>query len=204
MDRKSLLACGVLAPLLYVAMNVIGALQFEGYSVLAHTVSELSAIDAPSRPTWFWLAILYNTLMAAFGAGVWMSAAGRRSVKAAGVLIVAVAVLGYAWPPMHLRGNPATLTDTLHIAWTAALVPMMAAAMGFSAVATGPRMRWFAPAMIVVMILFGALTSLQAPNIATNEPTPTIGLLERVSIAAYLAWVTAFAVALLRGTPARA
>jgi len=48
MPRKILLVCGILASLLYVAMNVIGAMMYDGYSSVSQTVSELSAIGAPS------------------------------------------------------------------------------------------------------------------------------------------------------------
>ncbi len=65
-----MLVCGIVSSPLYVAMNVIGAMQFEGYSSLSQTVSELSAIGAPSRPLWVALAILYTLLVTAFGWGI--------------------------------------------------------------------------------------------------------------------------------------
>jgi hypothetical protein len=48
--RQLLLACGLLSSLLYVAMNVVVPMQWQGYSSAAQTVSELSAIGAPTRP----------------------------------------------------------------------------------------------------------------------------------------------------------
>ena len=52
MARKSLLVCGVLSSLLYVAMTVLVAMQWEGYSSASQTISELSAIGAPTRSLW--------------------------------------------------------------------------------------------------------------------------------------------------------
>ena len=49
-SRKVLLASGILSSLLYVAANVVGALRWRNYSSKSQTVSELSAIEAPSRP----------------------------------------------------------------------------------------------------------------------------------------------------------
>ena len=46
--NRGLLLCGILSSLLYVAMNVLIPMQFEGYSVVSQTVSELSAIGASS------------------------------------------------------------------------------------------------------------------------------------------------------------
>ena len=58
MVRKVLLNCGILSSLLYVAMNVLGAMQWEGYNTASQTVSELSAIGAPSRPLWVLLGVV--------------------------------------------------------------------------------------------------------------------------------------------------
>jgi hypothetical protein len=52
MIRKTLLVCGILSSLLYVAMTVFIAMQWEGYSSASQTVSELSAIGAPTRSLW--------------------------------------------------------------------------------------------------------------------------------------------------------
>ena len=41
--RRVLLVCGILSSLLYVAMNVFVAMQWEDYSSFSKTVSELSA-----------------------------------------------------------------------------------------------------------------------------------------------------------------
>lgn len=67
MLRKSLLACGLLSSLLYVAMNVFVPMQYDGYSSVSQTVSELSAAGAPTRPLWVSFAILYSLLLGAFG-----------------------------------------------------------------------------------------------------------------------------------------
>jgi len=49
MIRKALLVCGVFASVVYVAGNTLGALRWPGYSWISQTISELSAIGAPSR-----------------------------------------------------------------------------------------------------------------------------------------------------------
>ena len=41
--RQVLLTYGIVSSLLNVAMNIIGAIEFEGYSSMSQTVSELSA-----------------------------------------------------------------------------------------------------------------------------------------------------------------
>ena len=60
--RQALLTCGILAPVLYVAMTLFIGLLWEGYSVVSRVPSELSAIGAPTRPLWIWLGVVYCSL----------------------------------------------------------------------------------------------------------------------------------------------
>jgi hypothetical protein len=69
---RDLLACGILASLLYAAMNVFIPLQWEGYSSASQTVSELSAIGAPTRALWVVFGTIYTVVFVAFGWGVWL------------------------------------------------------------------------------------------------------------------------------------
>ena len=69
MARKLLFFCGVLSSLLYVGTDVLGTMRLEGYSFTSQTVSELSAIDAPSRPFVVPLFLTYSVLaVIVFGA----------------------------------------------------------------------------------------------------------------------------------------
>ena len=202
MTRKILLVCGILSSLLYIAMNVVVPMQWEGYSSVSQTVSELSAIGAPTRPLWVLLGVVYTALAAAFGLGVWASA--RRSVplRIVGGVIVANALIGLAWPPMHQRAVLAagggTLTDTLHIAWTVVTNLLFMIAIGCGAAALGKRFRLYSIATMVSLVGFGVLTSLDAPRLEANLPTPWMGVWERIGIGAFLMWIVVLATALLR------
>ena len=101
MVRKLLLVCGILSWLLYAAM--MGAIRFEGTSFASQTVSELSAIGAPTRPLWIPLGIAYDVLMIALGLGVWVSAGGKRALRVVGGPLIADGVIGFARPPVHQR-----------------------------------------------------------------------------------------------------
>ena len=46
MARKTLLACGFVASLLYIAMNIVVPMWWPEYSSFSQTISELSSIDA--------------------------------------------------------------------------------------------------------------------------------------------------------------
>lgn len=206
--KKNLLVCGIVSSLFYVAINIFVPLGFEGYSYSAHTVSELSAIGAPTRQVWVVLAMIWVLLFAAFGWGVLKSAAGNRPLRVVGVLILVYCAVNFYWPPMHLRGALAagegSLTDTLHLVWAGFAVLFMLLMMGFGAAAFGKRFRLYTIASMALHFLFGFLTSLEAPNVETNEPTPWIGVWERINIGIFLLWVAVLAVVLLRKEKERA
>jgi hypothetical protein len=196
--QKGLLVCGVVVPLYYAAINVVAALRFKGYSSISQTISELSAIGAPTRPLWLRMGIVYELLVIAFGVGVWMSADGKRALRVVGGVLVATGVIGFAWPPMHLRGAGTSLTDTMHIVFTAVTVLPTLIAIGLGATAFGKRFRIYSIATIAISIVFGGLTGIQAPRVPKNLPTPWLGVWERISIAAWMLWIAVLAVALLR------
>jgi hypothetical protein len=196
--RMALLACGIAAPLLYAAMLVFVPLGWPSYSSASQTVSELSAIGAPTRPIWVPLGLVYTLLVAAFGWGVWTSAGGSRGQRVLGALWIASGVFGLFWPPMHLRGAEPTLTDTLHIVWTAASGLLTLIAMGVAARVSGKRFRVYSILSIVALLATGAITSLDAPKVPANLPTPWMGVWERINIAVWMLWLALLAIALLR------
>ncbi len=203
MAQKILLVCGILSSLLYGAM--ITVIRFEGSSPISQTVSELSAIGAPTRPLWALLGPVYSVLVAAFGVGVRMSAGGKRVLRVVGVLFIAFGVLGgLAWPfaSMHQRqvlaAGGGTLSDTLHVILGIMTVLFMLVAIGSGATAFGKRFRLYSIATIGILFAFGVLTGLDGPRIQANLPTPWVGLWERISIYGFLLWVLILAVTLLR------
>ncbi len=208
MVRKALLVCGILSALLYAAMLVFVPMRWPAYSSAAHTVSELSAIGAPTRSLWVPLGVVWALLYAAFGWAVWRAAGSSRSLRVAGGVIIVAVLFGVFWPPMHQRevlaAGGATLTDTLHIVWTAVNGVLTLLAMGFAAAALGKRFRVYSIATMVILVAAGAVTSLDAPRMQANLPTPWIGVWERVNIGVWLLWVVVLAVTLLRRAPQRA
>jgi hypothetical protein len=200
--RRFLLYCGVLAALLYIAMNIFTPFFYKGYNWITQTVSELSAVDAPTRGFWVPLGILYTLLIAAFGWGVLRSSGGKRSLRIVGVLLILQGIFGLTWSPMHQRevlaAGGGTFTDTWHLVMSGVTVLLMFLSIGFGSAAFGKAFRFYSVATILVFIVFGVLTFLEAPNVDKNLPTPFIGLWERINIAAFMAWVLVFASILLK------
>jgi hypothetical protein len=200
---KVLLVCGIASSLLYVAMNVFVPTTWPGYNSASQVVSELSAVDAPSRPLWVVLGMVWALLVTAFGWGVWASARGNRPLRILGGVLIACGLFNIVpWPPMHQRevlaAGGGSLTDTLHIVWSMVAVVFMVLAIGFGAAALGKRFRFYSIATMVMLIGFGVLTGIDAPRIDANLPTPWIGVWERINIGVYDLWVVVLSIALLR------
>jgi hypothetical protein len=138
-----------------------------------------------------------------FGAGVWHAAGPRRRVRLVGALILAQGALDFVWPfaPMHLRETLAagggTASDAAHIALGAVTSLLALLTIGIGASAFGTRFRRYSWASIGLMLVFGALTFLSAPNVGANRPTPLLGVWERVDIALFVQWQIALAARLL-------
>ena len=202
MVRKSLLFCGILSMLWYVAMSIIVQMQYPGYDIASQTVSELSAINAPTRSFWFVLAIFYSVLFIAFGLGIWLSAQGNRKLRLVAIVVIFDAVFGFFWPPMHRReiiaAGEGTLTDTLHLVWAFVHLGLMLLMIGFGAAALGKAFRIFSVVIVLGFIVFGILTTNESPGIEANLPTPNLGIWERINIGAYMLWVIVFAFLLLK------
>jgi hypothetical protein len=200
--RRSLLACGILASVLYVAMTLFVGLWWEGYSIVSGVPSELSAIGAPTRQLWIWLGVVYAVLMVGFGWIVWRSAPPNRALRVVGALLMTHTVFGQFWPPMHQRAVLAagggTLTDTLHLVWAAISGVFFMFIVGFGAAALGKRFRVYSIATMVIVLACGAVTGTYASQLQADLPTPWVGVWERISIAAFMAWIVVLATALLR------
>ncbi|HYK47186.1 MAG TPA: DUF998 domain-containing protein [Parafilimonas sp.] len=200
--HKLLLFAGIASSLLYVLMNILCPLLYVGYDSVSQTVSELSAIDAPTRPIWVPLGLAYTLLLVAFGLGVWRSSAENRSLRIVGALFAIHGFIGLFWPPMHQRevlaAGGGTMTDTMHILFAMVTVPLMALEIGFGAAAFGKRFRIYSIISLAILMVFGILTGLDGPAIGKNLPTPFIGIWERINIGVFLLWVVVLGIVVLR------
>lgn len=195
---KALLFCGILSSLWYVFANIYVPTKYDGYDVSSLTVSELSAIGAPTRHLWVTMVVLYPLLFGAFGFGVLRSAGSSKALRSIGWLIIGYSVFNIYWPPMHQRGVEPTLTDVLHIVWAAITIVLMIVMMVIGAGVFGKSFRFYTIASIATHFVFGLLTGLDGPKIPANEPTPWIGVWERINIAVFMIWVAVLSTKLLK------
>lgn len=208
--QSALLACGVTSFLLYVAMDAVAALRYDGYSYTDQTISELSAIGAPTRSLWIPLGLMYSILTIACGFGIWASSGRKRALRFVAAFVAGIGVLGLVgWPfaPMHQRevlaAGGGTVRDTMHLVLAGVSTLLFVLAIAVGATAAGTRFRLYSIATIVVVLAFGAFTGMDASKISHNDPTPWVGITERIAVFGSMLWIAVLATTLLRVQTAR-
>lgn len=202
-QKQLLLLCGICASVIYIGSDIVAASLWADYSYTNFSVSELRAIEAPTRSMLVPALILYSLLEIAFGFGVMQSAVDKRSIQGAGILLVLLGLLDAAAPffPMHTRDHiqlaGRSSADLLHIAVTFATVVIIVTVIGFGANSGGKIFRLYSYGTIILMIVFGAWASMDVPQMEANLPTPGFGIKERINIYSYMVWVMLFSLRLL-------
>ena len=200
MVQKALLFCGILAPLLRVATDVLAAMWYPGYSYIDQTMSQLAAIGAPTRPFQVALLALFSVLVIAFGIGVWRSAGRKRSLRATGIVLVMFGILGLVelpFPQTAMQLNGGLGNQTIHIIVTSMALLLILLFIGFGAAAYGKGFRIYSAVTILTLLLFGGLAGAKAPQ-AVQFSAPWMGAMERLSYYSYLLWILVLAIVLLR------
>lgn len=198
--RKVLLICGIISSLLWIGGDILAAMQYEGYSYTSQTISELSAIGAPTRSLLVPLGTIYEVLLFSFGLGVLATGSRKRALRFTGILLIAHAIVAQmsAFFPMNLRGAETTISDTMHIIFYSVIPLIILLIIGFGATANGKWFRIYSIGTILILILFGALTGMAGSRIAAGLPTPWVGICERINVYGYMLWVMVLAIILLR------
>ena len=206
MSRKAFLVCGILSSLVYAGMDVVGGTRWQSYSWISQEFSRLSAIGAPSRPVHLVLSPIYTVLVVAFGLGVWWSAGRKRSLRVVGGAAVVYALVSLVWPeffPEDLTAPVGAFTNTMHIVLTVVTVLSWMLILGFGATVFGKRFRIYSIGTLLTVLVFGALAGSQGAALAAGQPTPWLGLTERINIYSFMLWVVVLAISLLRASAER-
>jgi hypothetical membrane protein len=203
--RQTLIGAGVVAGASYALIVLVGGLITPGYDHVAQPVSSLYQAGAANGLPMAVAFLVYNLFVVAFGIGVSRVArtSGRQRRKvgdAAGLAIVLVGLAGAADAvfPQDPIGSAMTTAGALHIvfAGVASLLTVcavvLAAAWLFKRDAMRP-LAWYSLGTLALVIGFGPLTA-----VATASSSPIMGLLERVTIFAFIVWMTVTAFVLAR------
>jgi hypothetical protein len=206
---KLLVFAGVLLFVLYILMDIVASLAYDGYSYKDQTISELSAIDAPTRTFWMVGSVMYQFFAFAFAVGVLAIAGNRRKVRIVGWLLFVAAVSGFLWwiAPMHQRevlaADGGTWQDTMHLVVGGISSILFFSMIGVGAFALGWRFRWYSFVTVGLMLVFGMLMNADIPHVGDNQSTPWLGIWERIAIEGEMLWEAVFATVLLWYSPAK-
>jgi len=96
-----------------------------------------------------------------------------------------------------LAAGGGTLRDTMHIALGAVTEVIYLLALGFAAAALGRAFRLYSIATFLIVLAFGVEMFREAPRVGANQPTPLLGVWERINIGVFLAWIVVLAITLL-------
>lgn len=202
---QALLLCGAAAFVLYVALDAVSALRYDGYSYRSQTISELSAIGAPTRGLWVVFGAVYGLLTLAFALGTWLAAGTSLRLRLMGALLFMWSALALcAWPfaPMHQReilaAGGSDVRDTMHLVLASVDSVLSMAVVVLGAGLFGRRFRWYSLATLALMLVFGMVTGMQAPDVQDNGSTPWLGIAERITVFGSMLWMAVLALGLVR------
>jgi len=140
--------------------------------------------------------------LCSFGAGIWLTAHDRRSLKVTAILIIGKEILGLTGTlffPIHLRVVEGNYSDIMHGIVTAVGVFLfMFPAMIAGAVAFKGIFRIYSIVTMTLFIVFGIFTGTMQPQYVANLPTPMMGVWERINIYGYMLWIVILSIMLLR------
>lgn len=195
---RPLLFCGLAAPVLSLATDLLAMSRAAGYRPMRQSISELTAVGVPTRPFVTVLDIARDALLAAFASGVTATAGDSRALVATGGLVAANAALDafaiaalprdYASPTWAPRNTANTLV-------MAAGVGCFVAAMGTGAAGTRGPFRAFSAG---IPLSYGLLTVISLVLRKRDEPPSSTGAQERTMAYSYQLWVAVLASLLLR------
>jgi len=199
--QKSFFICGIISSLLYLAVDITASVHWsEFYNYTSQGFSELLAFEAPTRPFVLSFSILYNVLVIAFGLCALITAEKKLSQRITGLLLVGYAIIGIVTPtffPAPMRNVEATATNVMHLPLTALEVLFILLSVVSGAIANGKKFRLYSICSLVLITIFGIWGGSFVPKVAESQPTPWLGLIERVNIYSYLIWVIVLAATLL-------
>lgn len=199
--RTALLYCGLAAPLVYLGADVAASIAYDGYSWSKQAVSELFAVEAQTRNLILVCFTVFNALLFAYAFGIWGSADGRRALRAIALLAGASALLGVVtdfFAPMHARGFEQGASGQWHIILTGVQTLLIFAMLGCGTRTLGRGFRIASAGLIVWELVVGVITSVLTTDPETEAPAAWFGVAERLLIYAWLAWLAALALQLLR------
>jgi hypothetical membrane protein len=193
MNRRLLSLCGMIAPVLFVFMAILGGALRPGYSHISDTVSELFS---PGSPNKLLLDTLYTTfalLLALFGIGLLQFVRGSEKPSRAGIIgasaFIAMALLNVTTAtvfPQDAWGSPPTFPGRMHI-FVHGVISLLSFLYMILIGIWSNRAEVF-PGFGTYSFITTGLAFLSAVFFAVNTGSPMMGLAERIAILVGFQW----------------
>jgi hypothetical membrane protein len=197
--RRALATAGAAGPIVFLAVTVLAGLLTPGYDIRDQSVSEL-AVGAHG-----WLQTAnFVVLGAAMTAAALALATGRRGSRSAGALLAAAGagMVAVGFFPTDLAAGPQTSHGAVHDTVSLGIFLALIAAPALHGRAlrragVQPRIAWYSTLTAGTVFALFAGFAVFAGDVGDPLHSAS-GLLERLLIAAALAWVTVVSGRLLR------
>ena len=207
MDRKFMYYGGILSPIFFVLVDIIGGMITPDYSRIINAVSELTQAGSENIYLLSSLFFISAVMGIGFGIGIVTEFSYSRSklIFSGGILIIINGIFSGLTGtifPMDPFNVDITFAGTLHIILTVLnalmimlLIPMMG--IGFYRERQWVSFRLYSIITLLIIVIFGGST----PVLMMND-IGLLGLFERIVIYSYLLWFFVLAFKLIRDHPA--
>jgi len=207
MERKFMYYGGILSPIFFVLVDIIGGMITPDYSRIINAVSELTQAGSENIYLLSSLFFISAVMGIGFGIGIVTEFSYSRSklIFSGGILIIINGIFSGLTGtifPMDPFNVDITFAGTMHIILTALnalmimlLIPMMG--IGFYRERQWVSFRLYSIITLLIIVIFGGST----PVLMMND-IGLLGLFERIVIYSYLLWFFVLAFKLIRDHPA--
>lgn len=197
---KVLLLCGIIAPLLKIGTDVLAGTVWEGYDFTSRSISDLSAIGAPTRLLVVPFDLTADALLVVFAFGVWALADRNRSLRVTAGMIFgnAAFLLIGGFFPFHLDEDLSASANTVNTIVIGVSVLFLLLAIGFGAAAFRNWFRFFSIGIFLIFLVEDVWATRHTPFVLGGQRGPLVGVQERTMLFSYLIWLVVLAIVLLR------
>jgi hypothetical membrane protein len=202
MNQRFLSMCGVIAPVLFLCMTILGGAMRPGYSHISDTVSELFTPGAPNKLLLDTVHTVFALLLVLFGIGllqfVRRSERPTRIGKLGASLFVATGLVSVTTAtifPQDAWGSPPTFSGEMHkvlsgVVALLAILYMLLLGTWFHRTGAFQGFRTYSFVTVAVVVL-------SAGFFMTEVGSPIMGLAERITILAGFQWTFVLALWML-------
>ena len=193
MNQRFLSICGVIAPVLFVFMTILGSAIRPGYSHISDTVSELFAPGAPNKLLLDTLHTIFALLLTLFGLGILQFVRASKQSTLIGIigasLYIAMGFVSVTTAtifPQDAWGSPPTFPGEMHkilsgVIGLLSIFSMLLIGIWFNRAGILPGFRTYSIITIVVVVI-------SVGFYVANLGSPIMGLTERITILIGFQW----------------